>query len=633
MAYRIEGNDIVISGFENGIADSPYSGISDMRNIETDSIPGEASVAFSPSLTTTQGSITTTTYTASNSGGDLLFTYNGTVPLVTFTAIQTFNSGGARPTGITANTAYYVTVISGTTFKVSATASSTFVAYTDAGSGTNTFSTINMAQPKFIVNEPYKDSSSGAASTSYHYYLVDTMERCWYYNLNTQWIYMNNLNGENSAGVDGSGNGLALYPGAIGVAANYLFTMRVSNVDYISTVNLGTPRTLAYLTTNGNWHRSWKALSNTSGYTNSISHYCYVGATDNTLYFCDGAYLGTIGTVAGAVFNPAGTVDVDYTFSETSLALPSNDVAQCISQLGTNLLIGGAGSVIYSWDRISIGYVPIFLSESNTQRIVVSNTTGYAFCGQRGNIYQTNGSQVQFYKKVPDHLSGTVNPYFTWGDAVLNRNFIYFGVSATDNTGTAINNYGGTWILNLRNSSLRLLNQQSYGSYAGIVSAISPVFGVSTANGYALLMGWYTASNTTGGVDKSSSTPYTGGQSYFDSDFIPVSTILTPFTPSQVEWKTSVPIGANGTSETIALYFRKLFSDSFAAVGTTFSTTSSTGVMSAVYTTNFEEAQWIQLRAVSTSNATTPTYNRITEIRIRDYFGPTSNSLSNTTKV
>ena len=43
-------NDIVISGFEQGIGDDPYTGISDIRNINLISIPKEASVNFSAAL-------------------------------------------------------------------------------------------------------------------------------------------------------------------------------------------------------------------------------------------------------------------------------------------------------------------------------------------------------------------------------------------------------------------------------------------------------------------------------------------------------------------------------------------------------------------------------------------------------
>ena len=49
MAWTVDpqNHDIVISGFENGIGDSPYSGLTDMRSVNPISITGETSVSFS----------------------------------------------------------------------------------------------------------------------------------------------------------------------------------------------------------------------------------------------------------------------------------------------------------------------------------------------------------------------------------------------------------------------------------------------------------------------------------------------------------------------------------------------------------------------------------------------------------
>ena len=49
MAYSFDNYDdaLVIDGWEKGVADSPHSGLSDMRNINIISVPGESSVNFS----------------------------------------------------------------------------------------------------------------------------------------------------------------------------------------------------------------------------------------------------------------------------------------------------------------------------------------------------------------------------------------------------------------------------------------------------------------------------------------------------------------------------------------------------------------------------------------------------------
>jgi hypothetical protein len=91
--------------------------------------------------TTAQTTINAQTFTASSSTG-LLLTYvtdwTGPITCVRFT-----NSGGALPTGLSLNTSYWLVRQSATTAKVSTSLvnaiNNVFVAFTDAGTGTNTF--------------------------------------------------------------------------------------------------------------------------------------------------------------------------------------------------------------------------------------------------------------------------------------------------------------------------------------------------------------------------------------------------------------------------------------------------------------------------------------------------------------
>lgn len=606
MAYHIEGKDIVINGFEEGIADSPHKGISDIRNVDLISVPGEASVAFATANTITQTPLTSKTFTASSSGG-LLLTWAGGTALADNTAVTVVNSGGALPTGLVIDTAYYVRDTTATTFRLALTAGGTAIAYTDAGTGTQSFSTINMGKPKF---QTVGIAAAQTQTTSgYYYFALDDNGRVWYFNAGTQWVYMKNLgpDAEDDAGGPERGNGLAVWK-------NYLFVFRTQQISVIKVLDatIGI-EPIDYLTNFSNWTKSWNSVSgpwSTANFPFDIGHYAMVGPTDDVLYFCNTAFIGSIAQNAGSVFAP-GT-PATYTLNTSALALPLNETAQCLAQLGTNLLVGGLQNIVYSWDRISVGYNPIFISENGTFRIVTSNTTAYFFSGQRGRIYLCNGSQAQLFKKMPDHLSGTVNPYYTWGDALTNRNQIYFGVQATNNAGVAINQYGGLWAIDLVSKAIRMVNQMSYGSYAGIVTALCPLFGPTTNDGFGLLMGWYTSSNTTAGIDKGSATPYTGGQSYVDSDLIPIGTFIRPQTPAQVEWKTTAPLVAG---ESVALYYRLQFTDSYTLINTS----STAGIFSDKFTTNFEKAQWLQMRAVLTSTASTPSYCRLTEMRIRDY--------------
>ncbi len=615
MSYRIEGKDIVISGFEKGIADSPYLGISDMRNIDNITVPGEASAGFSVTNTVTQVAVSAAAVTVDDPTDT--FTWAGTTPLLANTAITT-TAGG-----VNVNNAYYIVNPTGTTFQISLTAGGSPAAVSGAS---GVFSTINMGKPKFFA--PLSLASS--SGFTYSYFMADDNGRVWYYYQGSQWIYMKSLgaNNENTGGGSSgnNGNGLVIYK-------NYLFLFRQQQLEYIQVAAANVVSTLTNLTTAGNWNLTWQSLTAgwiTTNQPADVSHYAIVGQ-DDVIYFCNTAFVGSLFQVDGQTFDPTNAAT--YTYNRIALALPTSDNAQCLAELGTKLLVGGTKNQIYPWDRISNSYTyPILLSENGIARMVTVNTNTYIFCGQRGRIFVTNGSQAELFAKIPDHLSGTISPYFTWGDAAFSRNKLLFGVQATDNAGTAINTYGGTWAIDLNTNGtfytpggvgLRVLNQQSYGTYAGITSALFGLLGSLTSDGSGLLMGWYTSSNTTGSVDKGSATPYTGGQSYVDSDLIPVGTFLKPFNPSQIEWKTSVPIGANGTTETVALYYRPTFFDSYTLIGTTSSATGllvgGASAISDKYTASFEGLQWAQFRVVLTPNATTPTYCRLTEMRIRDY--------------
>jgi hypothetical protein len=80
--------------------------------------------------------------------------------------------------------------------------------------------------------------------------------------------------------------------------------------------------------------------------------------------------------------------------------------------LGNQILIGGKFNAIYVWDRLKFYYdYRIYLPETFVTKLLTINTTVYIFSGNRGRIYQTNGSQASLYKKIPDHLSDTVEPY------------------------------------------------------------------------------------------------------------------------------------------------------------------------------------------------------------------------------
>jgi hypothetical protein len=678
MSYTIENKDIVISGWEEGILDNPYSGIYDMRNCDAVTIPGEVSVALGTQVMTTQGAITTVTFTCDHTTD--VFTYDGVIPLAINTAI--IFAGSDLPNGLTKDTtAYYIlTTPTPTTFTISESIGGAQKLVSDNGTGVMTFSTINIDTPKYFT-ETVIPVNAGTRI----YFCLDASGRAWTtFNINQSaqpisWVYMNNLPSEAATNI---GNGMVAW-------SNYLFVFDATTI-YAMPLYVGS-FSYSYVSTKANWI-NWKTIQ-ASTYS-TISHYAMVSINDNSVYFCNENYIGyfalntsaltnplqspfntstgrvvadgvanstttiTSATMAftnkdvGAIIVSAGTIPAGtyiasvtnsttailsqaatasgsgytftiyttYAYNENILPLPNNDQANCLGELGSNLMIGGVDNYIYPWDRVSKNFnTPIFLSETVISRLVTINTTMYIFCGFKGRIFVTNGANATPFYKMPEYLANTTNSYIIWTDAAFNRNQLYFGFKVTKNDGTAIETMGGLWAIDVDAAvpvAPRYQNQLSYGTYAGYVGAIHIYrkFGYQTLpanDGYGLFIGWNNGS-TLNGIDKGISTPYLGSQSYIDCDPLPLGSFLIKKTLESVEFKLAVPLVAG---ELVELYYRLNINDNYVIMPITQG--GQTGDISGIAYNNFQDAQWIQIRVVLTSTATNPSFVRLREIRLK----------------
>ena len=606
MAYTSQKDGtIIINGFEKGIADDPYKGIADMRNLNIISIPGEASVNFSTAKTSdvvASGSVT-----SADAGANTVTITGDTFDSGTAIVF----SGGSLPAGIVAGTVYWaIGSFGGGVYQLHTNyATGTILDIT--GTGTGTWATVNMSTPKYFTY------ASGSQST----YMVDSAGYVWSNARLTQnffyWTYTGNKINNNS-----HGNGLVYYRASDGTG--YLFVFSDSSIDY----------TVCTSSASISWAYQWSPGAGTVGvYSATPTSVLKSGSTtnpheaivapDNKVYFVDANWVGRWYQASPTVaFVP--TTASTYVFDQTAV-LPFTDTAQCLTPLGNNLVIGGKMNIAYPWDTFSDlpGY-PIMVAEHNIVKMITINTNIFMLVGNRGRIYVTNGSQAQLYKKIPDHLSGTVEPYYTWGGIASNKNQLYFSALATTNSGTALTTYGAVWAIDTDTKAMRISNQLSYGTYAGYATAIIPDFS-STPAGTGLFVGWNSGASTYG-IDKSSSTPYSSGQATVDSDYLPIGTALVPTSSSQVEFKLAVPITSG---ESIKLQWRQLFSGSNTYTDCSTATlfnygtstngggTTWTGYSGVYQNVAFQKSQWIQIRAVLTSTSSSPSYVRLTEIRIK----------------
>lgn len=589
---------IILNGIEQGIADSPYTGIADMRNVNIISIPSEGSVNYGTQQSSPE--INTSTFTISS-----VDTANDTItctPNLTGLRAYTF-TGGSLPSGIVAGTPYWY----GNDNKL----------YTEptlqnvlniTSSGLGTASQINIGLPKgnTKISTPFLKAN----------FIIDANGRVWSdLGYRVEYIYMGNIVDNMS-----HGNGIVGYGYDNSTAKSYLFIFRDAQIDY-ATITSNTQITWTYgwnpadaTTGNSNYLKCYNSM--TFGFNSS--HDAMI-ATDNRVYYCDSNWIGRwYQTDSSVTFNPA--TKSTYTFDQTML-LPNNDTANCLTQLGTNILVGGGKNVIYPWDRFSNQYqFPILVAEFGIAKLVTVNTNTFIFAGNRGRIYLTNGSQANLFKKIPDHLTDVVEPYFIWGGATSFKNQLYFSFNITTNNGVTLAKCGGVWAIDLESKALRMSNKLSYDSYAGYASVLTTSVS-NNSEGTGIVAGWtdngvYPAT-TQYGIDTPSQYLYGSEKAYIDFDMMEIGTAIEPRTIGSVEFKLAVPLLS---SEKIKLQYRQKLSDSFVDIDSTVvfdASLSATAIYSGIYqSVPFENSQWLQLRAVMSCVGGNYSGVRLKEIRI-----------------
>lgn len=549
---------------------------------------GDGVVAFSY----VTGTVNATGGTVTTSGGRTIhtFTTSGTFTVLT---------SGLAPSAV-----YYVKNISGLTFQLSLAPDGSIINLTSDSIGTlTTYQYGN--QRGLSAKAPisyFRDSGAswvGLPAT----YLVDGSSYVW---LNlpatdsilpaNSLIFLGNIGGigANSTIENGIGiwNGYILLFGGSGT------------IDYAKITTLSATGPAAA------WSYAWKTVTMQA----NNSRIPVLGSKeDGNLYFGVSTGLASIIETPGDDFDP--TDAASYTYTADALSFPESDKITCMAELGQNLIMGGRNNFVYVWDKLSPGFNDLLnVPDFYTYQIVAMNNNAYIFTGVRGRIYITNGSGVELYRKIPDFITGLVNPYILWKDANFNRNQLYFAFNALTNAMSDNGTTAGCWAVDTETKALYMLNKTTNTTYAGTSPMVIPAL-PSSANGTpvagaGVMIGWY--SGSTYGVDVGSSTPYTNYESYLHTEIIPVGTFLDPLTPAQMEWKMSAPMVSG---EAIRISYRLNIISSFTVLGTS----STAGVFSDLFKSSFQKAQWMQFLIETKSTASSPSYARLTEMRIRDY--------------
>lgn len=604
MAWTLEGTDLVISGFEQGIADTPYSGIADMRNIEIISMPGEASVQFAQTAATAPPAFNAVAYTAQNAG-DTITLASVTGLYVGCAVVLASNTAG----GLSNSIVYYVINIVGNTFQLSVAPLGSAVVISSDGTGTlTTYQYGNQRSNNARAPISYYNDKSGGIAGVNSTLLVDGSNYLWALFADTvggvlpsnSLIFLGNIGGIGASSI--TSTGVTIWNSYI-----LLFGSVITGIDYARAGTLLTSGPAAI------WNYNWENVG-TGSVNGRIS--TLISQEDGNLYWTSSDGLGSLIETPGDTFDPTDTTT--YTINDAALVLPTTDESTCIAELGSNLLVGGRKNFVYVWDKIQVGFSSLLnLPDIFTTCIVAASNNAYIFSGNRGRIYLTNGSGIDIYKKIPDYLTGVISPVIRWQDANFYRNQLIFSFTATSNAVATLNTVSGCWAIDLDTDALRMQNKTTNTGYTGTTAMVvdrspsSPSNIVATGvAGTATVVGWY--SGTTYTVDIGTTSPYTNYESYLHTEIIPVGTFLDPFTPSQIEFKLSAALVSG---EGIKISYRTNITESFTLI----SETTTVGAISDYYKANFEKVQWVQFLVETKSTASSPSYTRLTEMRIRDW--------------
>jgi hypothetical protein len=346
---------LIIRDFDQGIADSPYKGFGLFRNADIESLPGGVKVVRQPG--TSFRSIATQTFTA-DAGTDVC-----TTPLdieaddIDFTNTAVYlTTTGTLPAGLAVDTVYFlimVGTVNSKTFKLATTygnsSAGTAINITDTGSGVHTLHQVVPGEIKHLVKDSRNDARFG----------VDSNGRVWYLpGIIAVLLHNSAIDTGQGEVTNGSGQGLALTQ-FTSTTKTWLFVFRnnvIDVIDVFGSSNIKTPV----------WSNAWQSMNTAAG--QSYSHEAIDGQ-DAAIYFCDSRYVGSIIENVGSAFDPAS--GATYTYNNQALDLPVYERAQCLEELGLDLLIGGIiTDKIYPWDRISATFnIPLAVGEEGIYKM------------------------------------------------------------------------------------------------------------------------------------------------------------------------------------------------------------------------------------------------------------------------
>lgn len=594
MAYRIENQDLVIDGFENGIADSPFKGIGNMRNVNVNYYPGISYVNYKRKAATITGA---------------------TLGLPRYSCVS--------PQGIT-----YFSDDTGNIFKQTAADGHTFAALTGCPGtpslGLQWWNNYLFAWTTTTLNV-CGDGTGDGGITSSNWNTAAGTSGVWPISNATLTLTGTPSGGDTTATIstytDAQGNARAFWNGPTG---NYLVAFNGVTSPVVARLIQGTAAfSFAPALPNSAGSSSANVIA-----VNTITqgHPSLVSINDGNLYFGNNDRIGSLNLLPFQTFSKTKMNGQNFEFNSAALSLPPTEVVNCLTELVSNLLVG-TNFKVYPWDRISPQWKnPIPILETINSMINILNNV-YIFAGIKGNIYISNGFSAQVFKKMPDNIAGVIDPQWQWmnrgGGTMGHRQKLWF-MALASNGQTGVPILEGIFSLGLTNGNgltmetAGVLNMEAQNSF-GLAAATTTPNGLLIDNpttqlafdNYYSLWASGGASNV-GGADYNDTTLWSSNEPLIETDIIPIGTAMEPVSFTSIEFKLDQPMQSG---DSITVYARKSLSDSYVNLGTT-----STAVLSTFNTgTSISNWQWLQIKLTMVCNATatSSSFIPLREIRLR----------------
>jgi len=334
----------------------------------------------------------------------------------------------------------------------------------------------------------------------------------------------------------------------------------------------------------------------------------YVSKVDGNLYYCNGRYLGRIlAQNNNTKFNPSATSS--YTVNaQASAILNQSDIIVDMVDLKSNLVVASQNDV-YTWDYVAANMSSPSPIGEPISRIANLLNNIYILAGQKGNIYISNGYSASLYYKIPDYISGVIDPVMSWGGLMAKRSKLWFQILMQNTSST--NLLGGIFSLNVtKDNELTMEAQNSYGltPAAGALSNGILIDDVPSATGCDSYFSAWSNGATTGGIDYNDVTLWQDYEPTIETDIIPIGQILDKKTFGNIEFKLDRPMVSG---DEIRIYFRPSLTDSYILMGTTTSTQ-----LSDYYPSNISQSQWAQFKVQMKCASSSSSFVPLREIRL-----------------